>query len=252
MSSLQGRRALVIGAGSVGEGVGNGRATAMLLARRGAELLCTDRDLEAARDTLRRIEADGGIGVAFQLDATDVEAVASLAAHKPIDILIHVVGMNLPGGVVDTRPDDWDRVIDVNLRSAYLAARASLPGMLQQGSGAVVFVSSLAAVWSSGYSYMAYEAAKAGLNRLTRSLARAHAAQGVRVNAVMPGMIDTPHVRAFVSSEQGATSDARAAAVPMQRQGSPWEVAETIAFLASDAASYVTGTCLAVDGGLSA
>ncbi len=253
MSRFAGRRAVVIGAGSVGEGIGNGRATALLLARDGAEVLCVDRDRAAADDTVARIAAEGGTARASALDATDDRAVQQLfAGPEEIDILVHVVGMSLPGGAVETEPADWDRVFDVNLRSAYLAARAAVPGMVARRRGAVVFVSSLAATWSGSYSYAAYEASKAGLNRLTRSLARAHAAQGVRVNAVLPGMIDTPHVQAYVSAAQAASGEARANAVPMKRQGSPWEVAEAILFLASDAASYVTGTCLRVDGGLGA
>lgn len=257
MSRLSGKRAVVIGAGSVGEGIGNGRATAILLARAEVDVLCADRDRVAADETVARITAEGGTATAYALDATDGDAVQGMIAETRarsggIDILVHVVGMSLPGGAVETEPEDWDRVFDLNLRSAYLAARAVVPGMVARGRGSVVFVSSLAATWSGSYSYAAYEASKAGLNRLTRSLARAHAADGVRVNAVMPGMIDTPHVEAYVSAAQATSGEARANAVPMKRQGSPWEVAEAILFLASDAASYVTGTCLAVDGGLGA
>ena len=249
MTRLAGKRALVIGAGSVGKGIGNGRATAMLFAREGAVVTCADRNLEAAEASVSLISKERGTGFAMQLDATDPKAFETIDST---DILVHVVGMSLPGGAMETDPSDWDLVMNVNLRSAYLAARAVLPRMIDQGSGALVFVSSLASVWSSGYSYAAYEASKAGLNRLTSSLARAHAAQGIRVNAVLPGMIDTPHVKTFISDSQSASPEQRAAVVPMKRQGAPSEVAEAILFLASDAASYITGTCLRVDGGLGA
>lgn len=249
MTRFADKTALVIGAGSVGEGIGNGRATAMLLARDGAHVICADLNQDAAQDTATRISHEGGSARAVQLDATDPKAVEALAA-EPIDILVHVVGMSLPGGVVDTAPEDWDRVFDVNLRSAYLASRACLPQMIQRQRGVLVFVSSLASIYSSGYSYAAYEASKAGLNRLTRTIALENAAAGIRANAVLPGMIDTPHVKTFVTTSQSTDAQARANAVPMKRQGSPWDVAQAIAFLASEQAAYITGVCLRVDGGL--
>ena len=172
MTRFVGKTALVIGAGSVRDGVGNGRATAILLAREGATVLCADPNLEAAEDTVSRIEQEGGSAKAHQLDATDPADLSAVVADETVNVLVHVVGISLPGGVVDTEPEEWDRVFNVNLRSAYLAARAVLPEMIKQGHGSLVFVSSLAAVYSSGYSYAAYEASKAGLNRLTRSIAR--------------------------------------------------------------------------------
>lgn len=250
MTRFVGKTALVIGAGSVRDGVGNGRATAILLAREGATVLCADLNLEAAEDTVSRIEQEGGSAKAHQLDATDPADLSAVVADETVNVLVHVVGISLPGGLVDTEPEEWDRVFDVNLRSAYLAARAVLPEMIKQGHGSLVFVSSLAAVYSSGYSYAAYEASKAGLNRLTRSIARDHAAQGIRANAVLPGMIDTPHVQAFIADSQSTDAQSRANAVPMKHQGSPWNVAQAIAFLASDQATYITGVCLPVDGGL--
>ena len=254
---FEGKTAAVIGAGAVGEGIGNGRATAILLARGGAKVLCADRDLAAAEATVDMIRAENGVAEPLAIDATEDSSGAIVSERmlklwERMDVCVHVVGMNIPGGVVETSPEDWDRVFSVNLRSAFLLSKAVVPVMVDQGGGSLVFVSSLAAVWSGSYSYVSYEASKAGLNRLTGSLARAHAADGIRANAIMPGMIDTPHVRAFIKDGQNTSDEARAATVPMKRQGSPWEIAEAATFLASDAASYITGVILPVDGGLSA
>ena len=257
MKRLKDKRVAIIGAGSVGEGIGNGRAIAMLFAREGARVLAADRNLDAAENTVSRITQDGGTANAFAMDATDPTDVDALVARANelwggIDILVHVVGMSVPGGVCETEPDDWDLVFAVNLKSAYLAARAVIPGMKQQGGGAIVFLSSLVATYSGSYSYVAYEASKAGVNRMGRSIARAHAADNIRANVIMPGMIDTPHVTAFISDDQNASSTQRAAVVPMGRQGTAWDIAEAALFLASDASSYITGVSLPVDGGLGA
>jgi len=226
MESLKGKRAVVIGAGSVGEGIGNGRAITMLFAREGAQVMAADFNEDAAKNTVALIANEGGTAEPFVMDATNPKDVDAMVAHANsafggIDILVHVVGMSLPGGICETDPDDWDRVFDVNLKSAYLASRAVLPFMQAQGGGTLVFISSLVAEYSGPYSYA----------------------------------IDTPHVKAFISDAQSASATAspsdRAAAVPMKRQGSPWDIAQAALFLASDASSYITGVCLPVDGGLS-
>lgn len=257
MERLKKKRVAVIGAGSVGEGIGNGRAMAMLFAREGARVLAADLSLEAAENTVARITDDGATAEPFAMDATDPADVTALLSRAQtlwggLDILVHVVGMSLPGGVVETDPDDWDKVFDVNLKSAYLTARAAIPVMKEQGGGALVFISSLVATYSGPYSYVAYETSKAGINRMCRSIARAYAPDNIRANVIMPGMIDTPHVNAFISDTQCASSADRAAAVPMGRQGTPWDIAEAALFFASDASAYVTGACLPVDGGLGA
>jgi len=252
---LAGKRAVIIGAGSVSDGIGNGRASAMLFAREGARVLAVDRDAAAAHDTVARIHAEGGEAEAMTADATDATALEAVMARAValwggLDIVQHVVGISVAGGVTDTAPADWDRVFAVNLTSAYLTARAAVPVMQASGGGALVFISSLAAHQSGPYSYVAYEASKAGVNRLARSIAKAHATDNIRANVVMPGVIDTPHVQAFITSAQ-ASAD-RAKMVPLGRQGSPWDVAEAALFLASDAAGFITGVVLPVDGGMSA
>lgn len=257
MQRLKDKRVVIVGAGSVGNGIGNGRAIAMLFAREGAHVLAADCNHDAAENTVSRIIHEGGSAQAFTMDATSPAGMESLVAHANaiwggVDSLVHVVGMSLPGGVCETEPSDWDRVFDVNLKSAYLAARAVIPGMKRQGGGAIVFLSSVVASYSGPYSYVSYEASKAGVNRMSRSIARAHASDNIRANVIMPGLIDTPHVAAFISDAQRSSGAARAAAVPMGRQGTAWDIAEAALFLVSDASGYITGTCLPVDGGLSA
>ena len=256
LSRLGGKRAAVFGAGSIGPGWGNGKAAAVLFARHGARVLCVDREGAAARETVGIIVDEGGEAAAHAADVTDEAAcegavAAAEAAFGGLDAVLYNVGISLRGGVADTEPADWDRVMDANLRGAFLVARAALPGMRARGSGAFVFVSSIAAVWSAPYAYASYEVSKAGLCRLSASIARAHAGEGIRSNAILPGPIDTPHVAAYVASgaDPAALAAQRAAMVPMGRQGTAWDVAHAALYLASDEAGFVTGVDLRVDGG---
>ena len=182
---------------------------------------------------------------------------AALAAAEArfggVDIVHYNVGISRPGGVADQTEEDWSTVFAVNVDAAFHVARAAIPVMRARGGGAFVFISSVAAVRSGGYAYVSYEASKAALNRLSQTIAVTHAAEGIRSNVVMPGLIDTPHVTAMIAgrvTDSDDLADRRAAAPPMKRQGSAWDVAEAACFLASDAAGYVTGVALPVDGGL--
>ena len=246
----------VIGAGSIGPGWGNGKAAAVLMARHGARVACVDRDADAARETAALIEAEGGRALAHAADVAEEAGArgaieAAERAWGGLDAVHFNVGTSLRGGVADAEPADWDRVMAVNLRAAFLVARAALPGMRAQGRGAFVFVSSIAAIRAGPYAYASYEASKAGLCRLSASIARAHAAEGIRSNAILPGLIDTPHVRTVVApdADPRALAEARAAMVPMGRQGTAWDVAQAAVWLASDEAGFVTGVDLRVDGG---
>jgi NAD(P)-dependent dehydrogenase (short-subunit alcohol dehydrogenase family) len=157
------------------------------------------------------------------------------------------------GGVVETAPEDWHRVFDINLGAAYHLSRAALPQMEKAGRGALVFISSLAGLRAGPYSYVSYEASKAALQRMAQSIAQEYAPHGIRANIILPGPIDTPHVTAVVApdADPAALSKARAGMVPMGRQGPAWEGARAALFLASDDASFITGVLLPVDGGMS-
>jgi NAD(P)-dependent dehydrogenase (short-subunit alcohol dehydrogenase family) len=254
---VAGKSVVVFGAGSVGPGLGNGKAAAIAYAREGASVLCVDRDDSAARQTLAAV-AESGSGAAFAADVTDPAAVEATLAEActrfgGVDIVHYNVGVSRPGGVGEHSDADWSAVFSVNVDAAFRVARAALPMMQGRGGGAFVFISSVAAIASGGYAYVSYEASKAALNRLSRSIAVAHAAEGIRSNVIMPGLIDTPHVTAMIAGRATSAEDLaarRAAAPPMKRQGSAWDVAEAAVFLASDAAGYITGVELPVDGGL--
>jgi NAD(P)-dependent dehydrogenase (short-subunit alcohol dehydrogenase family) len=259
---LHGKIAIVVGAGATPGGtMGNGRATAILFAREGAAVVLVDRDPGSAAETERTIAAEGGEAFVVEADVTRADACARVAAeclrrYGRIDVLHNNVGIGVLGGPAELAEADWDRVLATNLKSMFLTCKAVLPQMERQGSGAIVNVSSMAAVrFSDAYPLLAYSASKGGVNALTRSIAMQYAARGIRVNAIMPGLIDTPMavddpVRRY-GLDREAFVRARNEAVPMKRMGAAWDVAYAALYLASDEARYVTGVVLPVDGGLS-
>lgn len=251
MTRFAGRRVLVAGGGSAGPGWGNGKAAAVLYAREGARVTVADRDAGAAEETVRLIREDGGTAEAAPCDLTVEADVIRVVGPRPWDVLHANLGTSRPGGVIDASPEDWEAVFRVNLGAPQMLARAALPAMVRAGRGVLIFVSSIAAVRAGAYDYASYEASKAALNRMARTIARRHAADGVRANVVMPGIIDTPHVTAIVApgADPSELATARAAMVPMGRQGTAWDVAHAALFLASDEASFITGAVLPVDGG---
>jgi NAD(P)-dependent dehydrogenase (short-subunit alcohol dehydrogenase family) len=254
---VAGKSVIVFGAGSVGPGLGNGKAAAIVYAREGASVLCVDRSLTAAEETVGEAAAHGS-AIPFAADVTSSKDVAAAVAEAcarfgGVDVVHFNVGISLPGGIEEQSSQDWSQVFAVNVDAAFHVARSAIPAMRARGGGAFVFISSVAAIRSGGYAYVGYEASKAALNRLSRTIAVAHAAEGIRSNVVMPGLIDTPHVTAMIAGRATSAEDLaarRAAAPPMKRQGSAWDVAEAALYLASDAAGYVTGAELPVDGGL--
>lgn len=253
---VSGKRVAVVGAGSIGEGWGNGKAAAVLYAREGGRVLCIDRSEQAAQETVDLIRGEGGEAEPCVADMTEAEAARATIAEAErlwggLDVLHFNLGISSRGGIVDTAYDDWRRVFSVNLDAAFHVTQAALP-LLERSRGSIVYISTLAALLNGPYPYVAYEVSKAALGRMARSIAVEYAARGVRVNTVLPGMIDTPHAQAFVAGGMDAATlkANRAAQVPMKRQGTAFDVAEAALFLASDAAGFITGAELPVDGGM--
>ena len=257
---LEGRVALVVGGGQTpGETIGNGRATALLLARAGAFVAVADRSLDSADETVALIEAEGGRARALTLDVTvdgdHRAAVESIVAeHGRLDILHNNVGVSIAGGDADALeldPEVFDRLWAITLKGAWLAARHAIPVMRGQGSGSVVNISSMAA--RLAYPLVGYKTTKVALLGLTENLALSNAAHGVRVNAILPGLMNTPMaIEARVG--QGTARDeviaSRDRRVPLGRKmGSAWDVAHAALFLHSDEARFITGVALPVDGG---
>lgn len=253
---LAGAVALVVGAGSSGAAVSNGEAAARTYAAEGAAVVCVDRDGDQARRVAALVEAAGGRALAMEADAGDAAAVRAavdrcLAVFGPPTVLHNNVGAARPGGLEDTSADDWHRALEVNLLTAVTTCRAVLPVMVANGGGAVVNVSSLASIRATGYRYLAYGVAKAALNQLTVSLALEYADRGVRVNAVVPGLVDTPMARRLHEDSGGGAVSERDAHSPTGSMGTAWDVANAALFLASARAAFVNGVCLPVDGGMS-
>ncbi len=255
---LQDKVALVFGAGCVGEGWGNGKATAVAYAQEGAAVIAVDLNPEAADQTREIITGLGGQCLAFSADVTrskDVARVvaATMDAHGRIDVLHNNVGTTIMGGPVELTEEQWDTVLDVNLRGVFLTCKHVLPVMVRQRKGAIVNISSIAAIRYTGYPYAAYYAAKAGVNQFTVGLALQYARQGIRANTIMPGLMNTPLIHQQISgqyADAAAMVRARDEACPMGHMGTAWDIAAAAVFLASDEAQYVTGVCLPVDGGL--
>jgi NAD(P)-dependent dehydrogenase (short-subunit alcohol dehydrogenase family) len=257
-SRLQGKTAIVVGAGSIGRDISNGAACAVTFAREGARVLCADRKLEAAQETVQRIQEIGGVAQAFAADVRSAEQIqamteACLARFGRLDILHHNVGIEEFGELLEVTEESWDRVHAINLKGAMLTARAAVPHMIRQGGGSVIFISSIASRKWSPMQFLSYSTSKAALNHMARVNARQYAQHQVRFNAIVPGLIDTPHAAALFKTEEEARAGhaTRNARCPMGRQGTAWDVANAALFLASDESSYVTGLELVVDGGLS-
>ncbi|MGP1677585.1 MAG: SDR family NAD(P)-dependent oxidoreductase [Burkholderiales bacterium] len=260
MLDLTGKVAIVTGAGSVGPGWGNGRATATLLARQGASVLLVDVVDAAVEETRRTIEAEGHICATRRCDmlkAADVQEMvqACVDRFKRVDILVNNVGGSEPGNPVTMPEEAWDRQIDFNLKTVFLGCKYVLPLMEAQGKGAIVNISSVAGLRNSkDRTHVGYSASKAAVIQFSRSTAGAYARKGIRCNTVVPGLMHTPLVE-YRLARQLSAGDAqsliakRNAQVPMGRMGTGWDVAHAVLFLASEEAGFITGTEIIVDGG---
>lgn len=258
---VAGKTAVVIGAGQgPGEGMGNGRATALRFAQEGARVMAVDRDLASAEETASLVAKAGGDCIAVEADVTrEVTLAAVMTAAQErwgrIDILHYNVGVSIAGGdapLLDLTEDSFDRISAINLRGAIMACKHVIPIMRRQRSGAIIMISSLAAL--EKYPFVAYKATKAAMIAFTRQVAIQNAEYGIRANAILPGLMDTPmavDTRARVSGKSRAQVAAeRDARVPLRRKmGTAWDVANAALFLASDEANFITGVALPVDGG---
>lgn len=262
---LTGKVALVVGAGtskkefSDQDAIGNGAACAIRFAQEGAIVLCADRNLKSAEETATLIkENHDQAAFAIEMDVLNSVQIDStvqslVRRFGRIDVLHNNVGTEIHGELVDIRDDDWDAVMAINLRGAMATSRAVVPYMRNQKQGSIINVSSTASLKWSQMQFLSYSTSKAALNHMTRVIARQYASDQVRCNAIIPGMIKTPHADALYSSADEAELGhiQRNGRCPMGRQGSPWDIANAAVFLASDESSYITGAQLVIDGGSS-
>ncbi|KAB8416397.1 hypothetical protein FH972_024916 [Carpinus fangiana] len=261
--SLRDKVVLITGMGQtheVDEGYGIGAAIAILFARQGAKIHGGNRSLESAARTKKIIESEGGTCDITITDVTSDTSVEKLVRdcmdhHGRIDILVNNVGRSEKGGPATMEPATWDAQVDINLKSVYLTCHHVLPIMESQGKGSIVSVSSIAGMRYIGKPQVAYAATKAALMQFMKSTAVIYAPKGIRLNTVVPGLINTPYTAQMVQ-RYATDGDAeefmrrRDEQVPMGKMGSAWDVANAALFLASDEAAYVTGQKLVVDGGI--
>lgn len=258
---MAGKAVLLIGGGAPEQGLSNGKASALLYAREGARVVVADRDLQAAERTVKAVRAEGGLATATRADITSGDDLARLAAfsrdeYGRIDVLHNNVGIAETGGPVETSEESWNRVVAVNQTGIFLACKHVLPVMIEQGAGSIVNVGSVAAMRWVGFPYLAYTATKSAVMAMTQNIALQYAAQGIRANCVIPGLMNTPMIRAPLVDSYGGDVDEMIAKrdrqSPTGKMGDAWDTAYAALFLASDEARYVNGTHIIVDGGLTA
>jgi NAD(P)-dependent dehydrogenase (short-subunit alcohol dehydrogenase family) len=247
---LDGKVAIVTGGGAAGTGIGNGRAAAILLAKAGTRVLVVDRALELAEKTVEMIASMGGKASAFAADATRPEDCAAMVRAAVdrfggLDLLDNNVGIGSRGSVLDETPENWRRVMQVNVETMFLAAKHAIPAMIERGGGAIVNVSSISALRPRGLTV--YSASKGAVIALTRAMAVDHGRDRIRVNCVAPGPVYTPMVYQAGMSE--AARERRRKASVLGIEGTGWDIGHAVRFLLSDHARYITGHTLVVDGG---
>ena len=249
---LDGKVAIVTGGGAVGDGIGNGRAAAILLGRSGAHVLVVDRDLALAEKTVTMIAAEGGSAVAASYDVTSSKQCEAMVADAMtrwgrLDCLDNNVGIGSRATVVEETEENWSRVMQVNVDTMFLTSKHAIPAMIRGGGGAIVNISSISAIRPRGLT--AYSVSKGAVIALTKAMAVDHGPDGVRVNCVVPGAMYTPMVYARGMTEQAR--DLRRQASVLKQEGTGWDIGGAVRFLLSAQAKYITGHCLMVDGGAS-
>jgi NAD(P)-dependent dehydrogenase (short-subunit alcohol dehydrogenase family) len=259
---LKGKVALVAGAGCVGPGWGNGRATSVIFAQEGARVFAVDCDAHTMTETVVRAREAGGEITTHLCDMTDPQAVAAtveacLAAYGRIDVLVNNVGGSAPGGPVELSLEGWENQLDYNLTTVFLACKYTLPVMEQQNGGVIVNTSSTSGLRFGGAAQIGYAASKAGVIQFSRALAVQYAKHGIRVNTVVPGQLHTPMVEVRLAKQRsGGDVEAllrdRQSRIPLGFMGDGRDTAYAALFLASDEARFVTGTEIVVDGGMTA
>ena len=254
---IEGKVAVVTGAGSSGEGIGNGKAAAILYAREGAKVLLVDYRREAVEETKQLIDREGGVSTILQGDVGNVDDCQEIiercrGEYGAVDILHNNVGIEIPGGLDDTTEEAWDKTLRVNLKSMFLLSKFAVRQMVSQGGGCIINISSINAIRTLPALSLPYAVSKAGVIALTREIAVQYASKHIRANAILPGMMNTPFVVSALTEAYGGDvarmTARRDALCPTGKQGESWDVAYLALFLASDESKYLTGTAVVVDG----
>jgi NAD(P)-dependent dehydrogenase (short-subunit alcohol dehydrogenase family) len=246
---LEGKVAVVTGGGALDDGIGNGRAAALLLDKAGANVVVVDRELDRARQSISMMASDRGIAMGGDITDEDVckQIVADTVRHfGRLDILDNNVGIGSRGSVVEEDPATWDRVMRMNVSTMFLMSKYAIPAIREGGGGSIVNVSSISAIRPRGLT--AYSASKGAVISLSKAMAVDHATDGIRVNCVLPGPVYTPLVYGRGMSD--AARDTRRQSSLLAIEGTGWDVGNAVLYLVSDMARYVTGQCLIVDGGV--
>ena len=249
---LQGKAAIVTGAGSSGPGVGNGKAAAILFARAGAQVLLVDAIEERAAATLAIIQEEGGdasVCAANVSNAADCQRMVATAIERygRLDILDNNVGISRRGSVLEVTEEDWDHVMAVNVKSIVLASKYAIPPMIAGGGGSIINISSIAGL--RAHSSTPYTTSKAAVQGLTMSMAADHGPDGIRVNCIAPGLVYSPMVAPRMDAD---LREIRKNAAPLRTEGDPWDIGYAALFLASDESRWINGVTLPVDAGLTA
>jgi NAD(P)-dependent dehydrogenase (short-subunit alcohol dehydrogenase family) len=257
---LKNKVAIVTGAGSIGPGWGNGKATSVLFAREGAKVFATDINLPAAQETKSIIDKEGGICTVYKADVSKSEEVKAMVnrcieTYGRIDILHNNVGIVIVGGPVEINEETWDRVMAINVKSIFLTCKYVIPHMEKQGGGVITNISSIAAIRYTGIPYITYYTSKAAILGLTQGVALQYAEKNIRANAILPGLMNTPMIveplkGAYAAGDVEKMIEIRNRQCPTGRMGDAWDVAHAALFLASDEAKYITGAQIIVDGGI--